>query len=353
MTRSLTRWQAGLLGILVLLAFVLGVWGLIQVGERQRLWSDSFSLRVGFSNLQGLNVGAPVRVRGLDAGVVSAIDLPGGSQSDQTMMLHLRLDRRFQSLVFADASATIVQEGMIGAKVIEIDPGRAESGSISDGSAIAARQAPQLADLLAQSQRLLADIREGQGTIGKLLQDDRAYANVVSAIEETRKFMERSQDTAHSIKQDADAIKKLPFVRSYVEDRTATLIRPTHQRHRRIVQSQELFEPGRAVLTDAGRDRLNEAAAWLNGLKPKGSDVVIAAFIDPRTELSPSAAQAMTQAQSDVVANYLKDNHKIHKMGWFSFSRSVKPIGLGIDPPPDNEKGLPPSRVEMIVFVPQ
>ena len=34
-------------------------------------------------------------------------------------------------------------------------------------------------------------------------------------------MLERSQDAAQSIKQDADAIKHLPVVRSYVEDRTS------------------------------------------------------------------------------------------------------------------------------------
>ena len=38
---------------------------------------------------------------------------------------------------------------------------------------------------------------------------------------------------------------------------------------------------------------------------------------------------------------YLKDTHKVHKLGWWR-SRDVKPIGLGTDPPPDNETGLPP-----------
>ena len=35
--------------------------------------------------------------------------------------MRIKLDRKFQPLVFADAAASIVQEGMIGAKVVEID----------------------------------------------------------------------------------------------------------------------------------------------------------------------------------------------------------------------------------------
>jgi phospholipid/cholesterol/gamma-HCH transport system substrate-binding protein len=351
-SRTLTRWQAILLGAVVLAGVALGGWGLFQVGDRQQLWADTFTLRVGFTKVQGVGVGTPVRVRGLEAGVVTAVDLPAADRPDEPLTLRLRLDRKFRPLVFADAAATIVQEGMIGAKVIEIDPGRRETGGVEDGARIAARQAPELADLLVQTQGMLAEVRDGQGTIGKLVKDDRAYAEVVSALKETRKLMERSQDAAQSIKQDADAIKRLPVVRSYVEDRTALLVRPALDRPRQWVYAVDLFEPGRAVLTDAGRDKLNELAGWLNGLKPKGSDVVVASYADPKTVPSAAAALALTQTRSEIVVTYLKDNHKVHKLGWFR-TRDVRPIGLGTDPPPDNETGLPAARVEVIVFVPQ
>jgi phospholipid/cholesterol/gamma-HCH transport system substrate-binding protein len=351
-SRSLTRWQAVVLGIVVLAGLGLGAWGLFRVGDRQQLWADSLTLRVGFPRLNGVSAGTAVRVRGMDAGVVTGIDLPAADRPADPLVLRLKIDSKFRPMLFADATATILQEGMIGAKVVEIDPGRHDRGPVEDGGQISSRQTPELADLLAQTQSMIADVREGQGTVGKLLKDDRAYGEVVSALKETRRLMERSQDAAQSIKQDADAIKRLPLVRSYVEDRTALLVRPAHERHRQLVRADELFEPGRAVLTDAGRDKLNELAGWLNELKPKGSDVVIAAYADPAKVPSAAAALTLTQKQSEIVVGYLKDVHKVQKLGWWR-SRDVRPIGLGTDPPPDNETGLPPARVELIVFVPQ
>ena len=351
MSRALTRLQAAVLGAAVLAGLGLGAWGLFRVGDRHQLWADTFTLQVGFPRLQGVGVGTPVRVRGVEAGVVTAVELPADAP-DAPLTLRLQLDRRFQPLVFADASATLLQEGMIGAKVVEIDPGHREQGPVADGGRITARPTVELADLLRQTQGLLADLRAGQGTLGKLVRDDAAYSEAVGALQDARKALERSQDAAASIKQDADAIKRLPVVRSYVEDRAGLLLRPAHDRHRQWVPSQELFEPGRAVLTDAGRAKLDELAGWLNGLKPKKSDVVVAAYADPAGVPSAAAGLALTQAQSEVVVAYLKDRHKVHKLGWVS-SRDVKAIGLGTDPPPDNEKGLPLSRVELIVFVPQ
>ena len=353
MSRSLSKMQALVLGCVVLIGGLLGTWGLFQIGDRQRLWADSFVLKVGFPHLQGVTVGTPVRVRGLEAGVVSSIDLPASETADGALVLRLTLDRRFQSLLFADASACIRNEGMVGAKVIEIDPGHRERGPLAEGARIASYSESNLGDLLKQTQALLADIREGQGSIGKLLKDERAYSEVVAALEQTKKLMEKSQEAVQSVKQDADAIKRLPIVRSYVEDHAAILVRPTHERYRQVLPAATLFEPGKALLTDAGRAKLDELAPWFEQLKIKGSDVVVATYADPKVVSSPRAAVALTQKQSEVVAEYLKSNQKIHKLGMLRW-RDVKPLGLGTDPPivPENEQ-VPAARVEVIVFVPQ
>src|SRR5204863_4467807 len=128
-------------------------------------------------------------------------------------------------------------------------------------------------------------------------------------LQETKRLMARSQSTAASLQQDADAIKRLPIVRRYVEDPTALLVRPTHERHRQCVPSRVLFEPDRAVLTESGRQRLDEVAEWLNGLKVKGSEVVVVAYDHPNAERTPAASHALTQGQSQVVCDYLKDHH--------------------------------------------
>ena len=51
-----------------------------------------------------------------------------------------------------------------------------------------------------------------------------------------------------------------------------------------------LFEPGKAILTDAGRAKLDELAPWFEQLKIKGSDVVVVTYADPKVEKSPRAA---------------------------------------------------------------
>jgi hypothetical protein len=97
---------------------------------------------------------------------------------------------------------------------------------------------------------------------------------------------------------------------------------------------------------------LDELAPWLEGLKHKGSEVVVVAYADPKTA-NPTTAQTVTRKQSEAVCDYLKSHHAIQKMGWFT-SRKVVALGLGANPPLEPEKErLPADRVEVLVFVPQ
>jgi hypothetical protein len=61
----------------------------------------------------------------------------------------------------------------------------------------------------------------------------------------------------------------------------------------------------------------------------------------------------LTQEQSKAVLEYLKDKHKIHKLGVVSW-RKATTLGMGVNPPPTKEREtLPAPRVEVLVFVPQ
>jgi hypothetical protein len=137
-----------------------------------------------------------------------------------------------------------------------------------------------------------------------------------------------------------------------VEDPVALLVRPNAERNRQVFAVDDLFEPGRAVLTEQGHQRLNALAPWLEGLKHKGSEVVVASYADPH-RLDPSVSRVLTRLQSQAVCDYLVREHHVQKMSWLS-SRKVTPLGLGGDYAGlDRDPALPADRVEVLVFVPQ
>jgi phospholipid/cholesterol/gamma-HCH transport system substrate-binding protein len=356
MSRSLSRWQAILLGVLVLLALGLGTVGLFAVGSRGWFGKGSLAVRAGFREIRGVEVGTRVRIQGIDAGEVVAIDPPAGP--DDPVILRLRVKSEFRHLVRVGSTVQIVSEGMIGGKVVELRapvtaPGKpAPDLSLApEGALLASEPSAELADVLGQVGDAIKGIQSGQGSLGKLLNDPQAYDSLVALLRSSNDVADRSKDTLTSIQRDADALKKLPLIGGYIEDPTALLVRPKSERNRRVYAEGELFEPGRAVLTAKGRENLDTIVSWLEGLKHKGSDVVIVTYADPKTSDTKTAA-TITRQQSEAVITYLKDNYKVHKLGWFS-SRKVTPLGMGLQAPPSPEKDkLPAGRVEVIVFVP-
>jgi phospholipid/cholesterol/gamma-HCH transport system substrate-binding protein len=332
----------------VLLGLGLGALGLFTVGSRGWFGKDSLRVRVGFPEIRGVEVGTRVRIQGIDAGEVVDIEAP--ARPGEKVILHLRLKGEYRRLVRSDSTVRIVGEGMIGGKVLEIQTGKPDptkpSEEVADNALLASETSPELTDLLNQVGTTLSGIQKGDGTVGKLLTDPDAYLSLIA-------LLQQSKETMATFQQDAEAVKRLPLVGKYVEDPIALLERPNCQRDRRCFAEQDLFEPGRAVLTAQGRQRLDDVAPWLEGMKHKGSEVVVVAYADPKTATSAQTARALTTQQSEAVCDYLKKQHAIQKMGWFS-SRKVTPLGQGTSPPPKPEPTpLPPARVEVQVFVPQ
>jgi phospholipid/cholesterol/gamma-HCH transport system substrate-binding protein len=350
-SRSLSRLQALLLGAVVLLGAGLAVTGLFAVGSRGWFGKDALHVRVGFPEIRGVEVGTRVRIQGIDAGEVESIAPPAADDPDGLVLLRLRLKGEYRHLVRADSSVKIVSEGMLGGKVLEIRHGRPQPGGPTapgpalEGSLLASEPSADLADILGEVGHTLKGIQGGEGTLGKLARDQQAYDSLVG-------LLRQGTATMQSIQQDAEALKRLPVVGGYVEDPVALLVRPGSERNRQWFAEDDLFEPGRAVLTARGRQRLDELAPWLEGLKHKGSDVVVVSYADP-AKADRKTARAVTLQQSEAVCAYLKQHHAIQKMGWFT-SRKVTALGQGVQPPPAPERdSLPPARVEVLVFVPQ
>jgi len=336
MTGSLSRWQSIVLGFVTLTALLLLGVGLFAIGTRHWPASHPFHVQVGFRDIRGVEVGTRARIQGVDAGEVVAIFLPGNPGDNVT--LRLRLDGRLHHLVRSDSPVHIMSEGMIGGKVVEISPGNPHSNQVEEEALLVSSPSPELPDLVNQANGTLKDLRDGKGILG---------TEIVGTLQQVR-------DTMASFQQVGDASKKMPIIRNYVKDPKAQLVRPDCECNRNIFEETDLFEPGRAVLTAQGKQRLDDLAPRLSQLlRHDNSELVVLAFSDPKAGGDRAVHRNRTTTQAEAVCDYLK-TQKVQKSGWFS-SRKVVGIGIGPDTVPgeDPEVNLPGSRVEVRVYVPQ
>ena len=327
-------------------------------------------MRAQFETISGLEVGHRVRLQGMDAGVVERIVPPG--EPGQPLELILRIDERLRSLIRADAVARIVSEGLVGAKVVELSPGRPDAPRLSETARIASERPIEVNDLLKKAASSLArldaatqaaeqglgelnaivgSIRRGEGSLGKLVRDDAAYQSLLDV-------SHRGQQTLTNLDENLTALKQTWPLSRYFDrraylDRERVLFQPVPRRHSRAVRADDLFEPGRSTLTAVGQTRLDKIGRWCKQASQPTSEVVIAAFTDESKD--QDLAEILTQEQAESVRKYLVEKHSIQSAGWFK-SRKVAAVGFGTHVPRTLEAApitAPSRRVEIIVFTPQ
>ncbi len=176
------------------------------------------SIRVVFGFANGLKKNAPVRIAGVDEGTVKSINL-FFDRADRKTKVEVDLWIKKETRIPNDSTVTVNQLGMMGEKYIEIFPGTDTQNFFKEGqvyrgkdpiaqSAISERileVSDQLESTISGVNRLLSDerniksfgdtlenlslltgslddilynVREGKGTIGKFLYDDRFYEDL-------------------------------------------------------------------------------------------------------------------------------------------------------------------------------
>ena len=79
---------------------------------------EPFLLKAGFNRVDGLSVGSPVRLAGVDVGLVTALNLTKEGRADADLVL-------FNSAlpIPTDTAAVIETDGLFGEKYVELHPG--------------------------------------------------------------------------------------------------------------------------------------------------------------------------------------------------------------------------------------
>jgi phospholipid/cholesterol/gamma-HCH transport system substrate-binding protein len=230
-------------------AFVIGglllfAVGLFLIGDRRMLFSDSIEIYAEFQEVAALANGATVRVAGMDAGEVAEIRVPEGPSG--TFRVRMRVRKDLHPLIRLDSVASIQNDGLVGNKFVQIQTGSDQSPQVQEKGTINSREPLDIADvmqmmndtivtvntmlidvkgrldealvaisatasdaqalmnemggevraILVSSERVAADVtaivsnvRQGRGTLGKLLNDDTLYLSAKSIAADAAKTM--------------------------------------------------------------------------------------------------------------------------------------------------------------------
>jgi len=185
-TRTLA-WSQLKIGILAVAAFALATMLIFAVGGDAGLFSGKYHLKTRFPNAAGLQSGSVVRLAGVNVGAVDDVSLDGA-----VVEVVLRIRPDVQNKITEQSVAQVGSVSLLGEGAVDITAST-HGTPLKDWSYIRSAKTPgQIADVaenatetLSQASALIADLRAGKGSVGKLMTEDELYQQVSAVVRST------------------------------------------------------------------------------------------------------------------------------------------------------------------------
>lgn len=171
-----------LVGLIILAVAIFYVTGV-------NFWGAKYQIKTYLPDVSDLQKGAPVTLGGVTVGNVRDLRLnPNPSGATQAIEVDLTIDKHYQNYIRQGAEASLQTSGLLGNKYVTIS--RVFAGpAIPDGGTILGVPSRDISDVVAKSADLednlnrltsqindvVASVREGKGSIGKLIYDPGLY----------------------------------------------------------------------------------------------------------------------------------------------------------------------------------
>jgi phospholipid/cholesterol/gamma-HCH transport system substrate-binding protein len=175
------------LGIFVFIGSILLVLAIFLVGNKESLFTPTFTAKAMFKNIEGLRIGASVRMSGIDVGSVGDIEI--APDTTGKVIVSMRIQSSVRDFIRLDSKASIETEGLVGNKIVVLTVGSTTSKIVTEGGFIQTKVPVSISQIIEESQGTLNYIKDitrdfsdivgkinrGEGTIGKLVNDDQLY----------------------------------------------------------------------------------------------------------------------------------------------------------------------------------
>ncbi len=200
------------LGAFILAGLILLTTVLFMIGNRSQAFNKHEELYVEMATVTGIAPGSKVRVSGLDAGEVRAIELPPSPAAK--FRVKLEVEQKIHSIIRQDSLVSVESDGLVGDKFLMIHAGTDSSPEAAGGSTLPNKEPVELSAILEKvsstvdrvdstigdvrgrldgaldavtttvnnTNGMVTQVRSGKGTIGMLLSDRQTAGQVKQAV---------------------------------------------------------------------------------------------------------------------------------------------------------------------------
>jgi phospholipid/cholesterol/gamma-HCH transport system substrate-binding protein len=174
------------IGLVLLAVFVLSIGGI-------KTWTSGYRVTFVFNFINGAKVGAPVRFAGVDVGEVQKIKLILDPNELKTKVRLLCWVRR-EVVIPVDSAVWVNTLGLLGERYVEIMPGTNYVNCLTPGQELVGVDPLPMHEMVRLVRGIVGNldqgmdkINSGQGTIGKLIYDDKIYNDLEAMVADLRK----------------------------------------------------------------------------------------------------------------------------------------------------------------------
>jgi len=198
------KWSQLRVGLTVVFASItLAVLTFLMSGTTG-FFTPKITLKSYFDDAQGIRNGAPVRLAGVDVGNVTTIRVVPNNPATPVEVV-MKVTTKYSFNIRKDSVTTMSTAGVLGETYINIDSAHAKGPEARDGDTLATRETPELQDVVRASQgtlqnldallkrtdRILAFVESGQGSIGKLIYDPNLYNQFAATVSEFKGLVDQ------------------------------------------------------------------------------------------------------------------------------------------------------------------
>ena len=195
------KWSQLRVGITVIVASLVLALLLFLMSGTGGYFSKRITLVSYFDNAEGLRVGAPVRLSGVDIGNVAKIlVVPDRDKQLTPVEIVMKVSTKYSFNLRRDTLASLETAGVLGETFMDMDSSQAIGPPARDGDTLPTRVHPDFNEVVRSSQstlqnmdallkradRILAFAESGKGSLGKLIYDPTLYDRLSQTVAELK-----------------------------------------------------------------------------------------------------------------------------------------------------------------------
>jgi phospholipid/cholesterol/gamma-HCH transport system substrate-binding protein len=262
-------------GAFVAVALGLLIATVFTIGQEGSLFTPRTKLYTTFADVNGLVIGAPVRLAGVDVGRVTDVAFPEDLARPEARV-ELSVEDRYMPRVRSDSRAYIDSKGLLGDKIINVTPGTPRGAPLQQGDYVHPQPGVSLEALTKQVESTASAIGdaadEARGAVADLASPEvtENLRKITSSLAAILEQVERGDGLAHRLLYDRDYERRAASVLANLAEASRSA-RSAVQRGDALIA--RLDESGGATLDEwrkagAGVAELTAALNHGDGLAP-------------------------------------------------------------------------------------